>query len=59
MSLHNPPRRNDALLAEFDRIGISERERSRAKAQYLQIEALIDRIFDLGSRLAKGRRGRR
>ncbi len=58
-TLRSPARRADPLLAEFDRIGMGERERARAKAEYLQIEAVIDRIWALGATLAKSVHGSR
>ncbi len=54
-----PARRPDPILAAFDNIGMAERERARAKAEYVQIEAMIDRIWNLGAALAKSVHGSR
>jgi hypothetical protein len=45
---------HDAFLAGLDRIDMGKRDRDRAKAQYLQIEAVVDRIWNLGARMARG-----
>ena len=45
-----------AICARLDTISMGDRERARAKAEYLRTEAMLDAAWDLAASIARGTR---